>query len=125
MAAGREPKQSLELFDTCQGLLLPVGSVPINIFHILRQEKSDAIKHPVGWLSLPEAARAVLVSSLPCPVCVPLPGHLEVSGANLGSGGVCAQLRAKSSAGRFYLGVQPMSASNFVAQISNLGAQAP
>lgn len=71
MAAGREPKQSLELFDTCQGLLLPVGSVPINIFHILRQEKSDAIKHPVGWLSLPEAARAVLFSSLPCPaLCV-------------------------------------------------------
>lgn len=37
--AGREPKQSLKLFDTCKGLLLPVGSVTINVIHILRGEK--------------------------------------------------------------------------------------
>lgn len=35
-AAGGEPKQSLKLFDTCKGLLLPVGSVTINVIHILR-----------------------------------------------------------------------------------------
>lgn len=66
MAAGREPKQSLELFNTCQGLLLPVGSVTINIIHILYQEKSDAIKNPMGWLSPLEMCCAILQPGLPC-----------------------------------------------------------
>lgn len=82
--------------------LLPVGSVTINMTHVVHQENSDATEHPVGW---PCPAEAELLSSLP--PCVPPPCSPGAQHSTSGLFGAWAQLRANPELGDFILDYSP------------------